>query len=429
MNGEDILRLNEKPEVDDSIKSYEYVEYNPIVGTQLNSAGVITITIENHDEFVHPHSSGLLIEGKLVKAADDTVYADADNISLTNNGLAFLFSNIKYSLSGQEIESVNNPGQASTILSMLKYSPDFARGPGLAQCWTPDTSTAAEEANLGFKARHDLIIEQSDPKGTFSFIVPLEHIFGFCEDYNKAMYGFRHTLHFVRKSDNDAIFRANGVGAGKCVLTKLSWLMARVQPNDIRKVALYKQIAENNSFEAAFRQRQCDTFTVPQTTETSWRVGVRTAPEKPCYIVIGLQTGKTDNQEQNPATFNHCNVKNMYVVLNTTRYPEMDMLTDFTKMQYTQAYKSFDDFASKYYGIDKLVTNSTVNPSTFKTLYPLFVFDVSKQSERLTHGIVDMTVKMQFHQNCAANTQAFAFVVSNRMLNMRSDGQKMDIIY
>lgn len=428
MSGEQILQLHDKPVVDDSIKSYEYVEYNPIIGTQLNTSGVITITIENHDEFVHPHASGILIEGTLVKQ-DNAVYADADLVSLTNDGLLYLFSNIKYSLSGQEIESVNNPGHASSILGMLKYSPDFNRGSGLAQCWVPDTGTTAADVNTGFKKRHDYIIEQSDPKGTFSFFIPLEHIFGFSEDYTKVMYGFRHTLNLVRKSDNDAIFRAAAAGAGKCVLTKVSWIMPRVQPNDVKKVALYKQIQDNNFFEAAFRQRQCDTFTVPQTTETSWRVGVRTAPEKPCYIIIGFQTAKANVQTQNPAIFDHCNVKQMHVVLNTTRYPEMDTPTDFAKLQYSQMYKALDDFASNYYGLDKLVTNSSVDVMDYKALFPLFVFDVSKQSERLSTGIVDITVKMQFSENVPANTQAFALVISNRVLKIRSDGQKMDIVY
>ena len=41
MIGDSILELHE------TIKSYEYDEYQPIIGTQLNSAGQITTTIEN----------------------------------------------------------------------------------------------------------------------------------------------------------------------------------------------------------------------------------------------------------------------------------------------------------------------------------------------------------------------------------------------
>ena len=429
--GEQILQLNNQPTIDDSIKSYELVEYNPIIGTQLNNSGVITVTIENHDEFIHPHNSGLLIEGRLVKEDLTTAYGDGDKAAMVNNAISYLFSNMKYSLSGQEIESINNPGQATTMLGMLSFSDDFNKGPGLAQCWLPDTGDGAASltTNKAFKQRHNYIITLSEPKGTFSFYVPLKDIFGFCSGYTQAMYGFRHRLDLVRKSDDDAIFRDTAAGAGKIHLQKVSWLMPKVVPNDIKKVALYKQIEDRSTFEAAFHQRQCDTFTVPETTETSWRVGVRTAPERPYFIVVGLQTARTDNQEKNPTLFDHCNVKNMSVVLNTTKYPEMDYLTNFKKMQFSQFYKAFTDFPQKYYGLDQLVSNTSVAPAEFKSLFPLYVFDVSKQSERLKQGIVDMTIKMQFHKNCAPNTHAYALILSNRMLKIRSDGQKMDVIY
>ena len=95
---ESILQFHDKYDVDDSIMSYEYHEYQPISGTQLNSAGQITITIENQDEFFHPRRSYLVVEGKLVKE-NNTPYVDDDMIALTNNGIMFLFSNLKYDLS------------------------------------------------------------------------------------------------------------------------------------------------------------------------------------------------------------------------------------------------------------------------------------------------------------------------------------------
>ena len=79
MIGESILELHETNATDESIKSYEYDEYRPITSTQLNSAGQITITIENQDQFRHLHNSYLLIEGNVLKA-DDTRFADADLI-------------------------------------------------------------------------------------------------------------------------------------------------------------------------------------------------------------------------------------------------------------------------------------------------------------------------------------------------------------
>ena len=68
MVGESILELHETNATDERIKSYEYDDYQPITGIQLNSAGQITITIENQDQFLHLHNSYLLIEGDVLKA-------------------------------------------------------------------------------------------------------------------------------------------------------------------------------------------------------------------------------------------------------------------------------------------------------------------------------------------------------------------------
>ena len=67
--------------------------YQLITSTQLHSAGKITITIENQDQFLHLHKSYVLIEGDVLKA-DNTRYADADLNTLTNNGLMHRFSSL-----------------------------------------------------------------------------------------------------------------------------------------------------------------------------------------------------------------------------------------------------------------------------------------------------------------------------------------------
>jgi len=45
----------------------------------------------------------------------------------------YLFSNISYRLSNQEIESIHQSGQATTTLELLKYPDDFSRAQGLNQ--------------------------------------------------------------------------------------------------------------------------------------------------------------------------------------------------------------------------------------------------------------------------------------------------------
>ena len=236
-------------------------------------------------------------------------------------------------------------------------------------------------------------------------------------------YGMQDTLQLICKDDNDALFRtaAAGAGAGKVVLSKLAWSGLIVQPNDVCKVNLYKSIAENNVIPVSFRMRQCETFSLPQPRSTVWQLGVSSAPKKPRWVLVGLQTNTSGNLENNAAIFDHCNLTNMQVWLSHSRYPSVDMATDFTK-------EPFYNVASRYYGIDNLLAGSAVSPAAFKSLYPIHVFDVSKQSERLT-GVVDLTVRMEFSANVPLNTQAYALVISDRMLKFKSNGSKTSVLF
>ena len=219
----DILRITDPVITDESISEYEHLEYNPIAGTNLNDGGDITITIELQDVFSHPSESFLLIEGELTKN-DGTRYANADEATLTNNGMMYLFKRIRYDLAEKVIETIQHLGQTTSMLRLLKYPNDFSKSSGLNQLWFKDTNPDANRAgNLGFNVRQDYIIQRPNPKGTFSFRIPLKHIFGFCEDYNKIIYGMKQTLTLTRDNDNNAIFRNNAADAGKVTLNKISW--------------------------------------------------------------------------------------------------------------------------------------------------------------------------------------------------------------
>jgi len=423
-----ILNITEQPIVDESMEKYEFHEYEPVARANLNSAGEIRIDIETQDLFSHPAESYIQFEGRLTKA-DGNAYANADAVALTNNGLMHLFSQITYALTNQEVESVFHPGQATTMLGMLKYPDAFAKAQGLNQLWVKDTaSTAAIADNTGFAVRQAYLIKKPTAKGTFSFIVPLKHIFGFCDDYDKIVYGFKHTLTLVRKSDDDAIFRAAATAAGKVNIDRISWFMPHIIPADKEKMQLYETIETKTTLPVAFRSRQCDTTTVPHSTTFSWRLGVKTSDEKPRYIMVGFQTNRDGNQESNPSIFDHCDLKNMYIMMNQARYPAVDYNLSFPNQQFARAYYDTATFSEKFYGMDQLITQCNITPEDFKDLFPIMVFNVSKQSERLKGGVLDVQVKATFNTAVPAGTEAFAVVISDRMLNFQSDGSKMSIV-
>ena len=79
--------------------------------------------------------------------------------------------------------------------------------------------------------------------------------------------------------------------------------------------------------------------------------------------------------------------------------------------------------------MNSLLSNGGINPFDFIDLYTLFVIDVSHQSERLKESTVDIQIRAEFAGIVPANTEAFALVISDRILQFESDGQKMNVVY
>ena len=432
-----ILRITDPILKDDSIDKYEEIAYEEIAGTNLNAPGQdIRLTIETQDIFTYPSESYLIVEGYLEKNLNPPnvlVYNPAtDLITLTNNGIMHLFKRIRYDLSGQEIENLVHPGQATTMLGLLKYPDDFSKSKGLNQLWYKDTNinaTIDANGNAGFGVRRHYIFD-SDPVGTFSFRIPLKHIFGFCEDYDKIVYGLKHNLTLTRNNNDDAIYRNDNdtagvaVANGRVILTKISWFMPHVMPADQYKMELYKIIERKKKIPVGYRMLQCDSASVPEhSTSFSWRLSVKSSPEVPRFIIIGLQAGKSGNQEQNPSIFDKANISNIYAMLNSTRYPTVDYNIDFVKNKFSRVYGDAAEFRSKFFNMDELISNPNFTPLEYKLMYPLFLFDVSKQSEKLKYSTTDIQIKMHFSRGGApANTQVYGVIISDRLINFQSDG-------
>ena len=47
----------------------------------------------------------------------------------------------------------------------------------------------------------------------------------------------------------------------------------------------------------------------------------------------------------------------------------------------------------------------------------------------MTEGVLDLTVRMEFSANIPANTQAYALVMSDRMLKFKGNGSKMSVLF
>ena len=113
--------------------------------------------------------------------------------------------------------------------------------------------------------------------------------------------------------------------------------------------------------------------------------------------------------------------------MNSERYPSNDYITNYDSNQYAQFYNSFKEFKKSYSGDEE--DNDCISHQALKQLLRLYVFDVSKQSERLKNTVVDIRLTFKFGANALANTTAYAVLYHDRIWAIESDGSKQYIKY
>ena len=461
---ESYLDLESSFEYDESIERFQYRVYDPLQGTPLNANGQeIRIQILNEDIWSLPCNSFLYIEGQLLDSVTNQPYAADRLVALQNNAMLYLFSEVRYHIGDHEVERFQYPGQTTTIDALLTKSNKFN---GLDQCWSLDSGNGTPETlgeivnlvagdipgntagniltalqttvtrltdglmnqNKGFEERRNYT-STAATVGSFAFKIPLEFIFNFCKQYRKIIYGCKHSIIFPRQTDTQAIIRNAGVAnAGKVNITKIQWHVPVVTTSLEEKEILNNYIKNKMSFPLAFMNKKSENIIVPQATEFAWRLSIASGIEKPRYIVVGFQSPAGNVAETNFAVFNaNVQVINAYVELNSERFPSNDYITNYDNNQYAQFYNSFKEFKKNYSGDDD--ENDCVSYQSYKKLFRLYVFDVSKQSERLKNTVVDIRLTFKFAANAPANTTAYAVVYHDRIWAIESDGSRQYVRY
>ena len=103
--------------------------------------------------------------------------------------------------------------------------------------------------------------------------------------------------------------------------------MPHVIPADAEKCSIYKTMESKVNIPVAYRTRQCNMLSVPDSTSFTWQLSVKTAPKKPRLIIVVFQRAKDGDQTKNPSTFDldHVNLRNAYVMLNSDWYPAVEI--------------------------------------------------------------------------------------------------------
>ena len=224
MSTQEITQFDNNFNIDKSLIEYEYKEIFTTTN-DLNNSSEIRFDIINENSFTLPSDSYLLVEGRVTldngnpipNAADDT-----SKIALVKEAILYLFTQIYYSINDKQIELINYPGITQNMLSYLLEDNSYNDTMSLIHCGVKDSHIDAEQDdNKGFSQRRS-IIQGSNPRGSFSFQIPLRRLFGFFKDYDRVIFGTTQRLTILMKGNSsDAIFK--NAGAGDCRWIEANW--------------------------------------------------------------------------------------------------------------------------------------------------------------------------------------------------------------
>lgn len=382
----DILNLTNGVHSEDSITGVQYHTYNPYT-TSFGYNDEIRIAIQQQDLYVLPCESHIYIEGKFErKNAEDVTALPAASYFLGG----FIFDDIRYEINGFEIDRCKNVGITSLMKGFISFTPN---------------QNELGISTWGVSAAMEAI--------QFSCSIPLKMFLGFAEDYKKIVMNAKHELILVRRRNDVDCF--NGNDNLKINLNKIQWKIPHVAVSDLSKLKLLKNIELKRSIPMAFRSWELYEYpALPQTDKHIWSVKTSSHLNKPRYVIVGLQTNRNNNPALNAAVFDHCDVSDVKLFLNSESYPYDSMNLNFERNNYVQAYMNFVNFQDSYYPGQR--KHTSWNYAGFKTQAALFVIDCSRQNESIKSSMVDVRLEFSSRKNLPASTTAYCLIIHDNII-------------
>lgn len=398
---EDILDIGSKPEYSEGVIGMDLHTYQPYSSKSFGNGDEIRISIQHQDICTYPSRSFIHIEGKLLKSDGGSPSKD---FTLTNNAFAFLFDEIRYELNGVEVAHVRNPGTTSTLKGYASYSAENVKSLQNSGWLLP----TAEKSEL------------VTDKGDFNACIPLSCLLGFAEDYDRVVYGVKQELVLVRsRKDANAILKfpnSSEVDEHKIELTSVSWKVHHVTLGDRERVRLLDFISHGKPVTMAFRNWElCDYPLLPQSTEQTWAIKTMSQLEKPRFVILAFQTGRKDNIKNDSSHFDHNNLTDVKLFLNSSSFPYNDLNLDFDIGRFGLLYEMYRGFQEAYYP-GREHNSPLLTTKTFKDIAPLAVIDCSKQNEQVKTGPVDIRLEFKSKVAFPDKTTAYCLILHDRVV-------------
>jgi len=136
--------------------------------------------------------------------------------------------------------------------------------------------------------------------------------------------------------------------------------------------------------------------------------------EKPRFILFGLQTDRKKNIEFDAGRFDHCQLKNRKVHLNSEVFPYEDFRADLKKNTTSLLYKAYTDFQKSYYERD--YCKPLLSKNVFQTYVPIVVVDLSHQNDNVKSSTIDLRIEFETDTVIPETTAAYCLILHDQII-------------
>lgn len=236
--------------------------------------------------------------------------------------------------------------------------------------------------------------------------IPLAYLFDFFDAHRFCFRGAQIKIKLFANTTSPAKYLlsdVNPTGGGgndahKFVLSKLKLWVPRLKPSPSREVSLLSRLDANpvqplRWFEYFYKQSP---IYVDNTTESEWLITTSITKPNKIYLFFQNELKQTDQRENN-GVFDHFQITEIYVKINTNyNFPKDFLVCNFhsaTQEDYMRAYLYLLESQNKMLNDEN---GLLISYEEYKTLYPIFVFDLSKIEERIFEATSpEITVKFK----------------------------------
>ena len=152
---------------------------------------------------------------------------------------------------------------------------------------------------------------------------------------------------------------------------------------------------------------------LPNTNKHVWTVKTSNQLEKPRFVILGFQNKKKHIKTVNASRFDHCEITNVKLFLNSQSYPYNNLNLDISKNRFAVLYDMYANFQKTYYGRD---SQPLLTKSDFINSEPILVIDCSRQNESLKNAPVDVRLEFETKKDIPANTSAYCMILHDRIV-------------